>query len=116
MTHGAIYDALDRSLRELAEKNVPRDLAAAVGPHPSDLPFAGKVVVLAGHWAQTLPIVPNGTRSNITSACLFRRPFWRDVNVHRLTENFRLRGGAEVATYARFLDGNVTFCSLGLET
>ena len=70
----------------------------------NDLPFGGKVVVLAGHWAQTLPVVPRGARAHVTAACLFRQPFWAHVQVRRLEENFRLRGDGSVAAYAQLLD------------
>jgi hypothetical protein len=77
---------------------------ARVQTHPADLPFGGKVVVLAGHWAQTLPVVPRGARAHVTAACLFRQPFWAHVQVRRLEENFRLRGDGSVAAYAQLLD------------
>ena len=87
---------------------VPRDGAdaplARVQTHPADLPFGGKVVVLAGHWAQTLPVVPRGRRAHVTAACLFRQSFWQHVHVHRLEHNFRLQGGGRTAAYAALLD------------
>ena len=108
MSHGKVYAALDNTLREIAAAKVPRygsdGTLARARVHPADMPFGGKVVVLAGHWAQTLPVVPRGARAHVTAACLFRQPFWAHVQVHRLEENFRLRGDGRVAAYASLLD------------
>ena len=108
MSHGKVYAALDNTLQEIAAAKVPRygsdGTLARARVHPADMPFGGKVVVLAGHWAQTLPVVPRGARAHVTAACLFRQPFWAHVQVHRLEENFRLRGDGRVAAYASLLD------------
>ena len=108
MSHKAVFEALDNSLRSFAR---PRS-DGGFGPeidltqpsHPSWEVFGGKTVVLAGHWAQTLPIVPRGGRAGTAHACAFNAPFWGHCQVWRLTENFRLRGADGAAQHAAFLD------------
>lgn len=112
MSHVDVACAMDRDLREIA---LPKSRGGhgrefnesdmMYRRHPSQLPFGGKVVVWAGHWAQTLPIVPGGTRADTREACLFRRYFWGSVQQHRLTKNFRLGSDPSVDWYATFLRG-----------
>eukprot|EP01048_Picozoa_sp_COSAG05_P017720 COSAG05_NODE_2467_length_3028_cov_4.291909_1_plen_93_part_10 len=93
MSHKAIFEALDTSLREMARSVEDGGLGPAWNPMsctaaPYCRPFGGKTVVLAGHWAQCLPVVARGSRADITAACVFNAAFWPDVSVFRLTENF----------------------------
>ena len=46
MGHKHIYEAVDRSLREV---------------QGVDAPFGGLCVVFTGDWRQTLPVIPNGS-------------------------------------------------------
>ena len=120
MAHGKVAHAWDVSLREMAKPTSeggwgpPRDVDGLVRCrlHPSDMPFAGKVVVWAGHWAQTLPIVQRGGRGEIRGACLDRQFFWKDVHQLPLTHNFRLGAGGPAGHYAvwlgRVADGSTT--------
>jgi len=106
MSHKNVFTALDATLREIAKPESEGGMGPPVVPgrsHPSWTPFAGKTVVLAGHWAQTLPIVPRGDRAAITYACMFNAQFWGEVSVWSLTENFRLRGAGGAADHARLL-------------
>ena len=76
MSHKHNYEALDRSLRDLMGV---------------DAPFGGKVVVFGGDFRQVLPVVPRGTRSDITAASLSKASFWGTVCVKRLSVNMRVK-------------------------
>lgn len=82
MAHKHTLEVLDRLLRELM-----RDTPYA------DLPFGGKVVVLAGDYRQLLPVVPRGTRGNIVAATHLHSYLWRHgrgVHRLRLSQNMRV--------------------------
>jgi ATP-dependent DNA helicase PIF1 len=55
----------------------------------SELPFGGKVMVFGGDFRQVLPIVPRGTRAQLTDATLLRSYIWKDVQKICLTRNMR---------------------------
>ena len=57
----------------------------------SDLPFAGKTVVLGGDFRQTLPIVPKGTGSQQVAASIRMSPLWDHFETLLLTDNMRAR-------------------------
>ena len=54
MAHRHLLEALDRTLRDLMD---------------SDLPFGGKVIVLGGDFRQILPVVKRGSHVQIVAAC-----------------------------------------------
>ena len=84
MAHRHLLETLDRSLRDLMQNN---------------LPFGGKVIVLAGDYRQTLPIVPRGNRGQIVGATHPRsQSLWRHFRVFFLRDNMRviMAGGDEV--------------------
>jgi len=76
MSHKLNYEAVDRSLRDLMGV---------------DEPFGGKVVVFGGDFRQILPVVPRGTRAQITAASLSQSSLWNLVRVMRLTINMRVQ-------------------------
>ena len=76
MNHRYLLEALDRSLRDLT--NNP------------DQPFGGKVIVLAGDFRQVLPIIKNGSRTQIVGASIKRSPLWQHFKTFSLTENMRV--------------------------
>jgi ATP-dependent DNA helicase PIF1 len=75
MMHRHIYEALDRTLRDIM--NVQQ-------------PFGGKTIVLGGDFRQTLPIVPRGNQASITNATLKKSHLWNRLTQLELTENMRL--------------------------
>ena len=112
MSHADIACAMDRDLREIAIPKSRGGLGREYDEgdlmhktHPSLRPYGGKIIIWAGHWAQTLPIVPGGTRGDTTNACLYRRNFWKDVQQHKLTKNFRIGSDPSIDWYAKFLMG-----------
>jgi ATP-dependent DNA helicase PIF1 len=44
-----------------------------------ELPFGGNVMMFGGDFRQVLPVVPLGTRAQITNATLLRSYIWKDV-------------------------------------
>ena len=76
MTDQKAFGAVERTLRDLTGCN---------------LPFGGKVFVMAGDFRQVLPVVPRGNRASIVAACVKRHELWRHVRVLRLTTNMRVQ-------------------------
>ena len=98
MGHKHMYEAIDRSLRELT--NIDR-------------PFGNKIVVFSGDWRQCLPVIPNGSEGQIVDACLKFSYLWKSVQVFHLTENMRIKisGSKEAEMFSNFLlsigDGSI---------
>ncbi|XP_010683587.1 uncharacterized protein LOC104898232 [Beta vulgaris subsp. vulgaris] len=74
MTHRYHFEAVDRSLKDLME---------------NDLPFGGKIIVFGGDFRQVLPVVRNGTRAQMIDASFVKSLIWRHVNILHLRENMR---------------------------
>ncbi|KAL0381197.1 UNVERIFIED_CONTAM: hypothetical protein Sangu_0184000 [Sesamum angustifolium] len=53
------------------------------------LPFGGKVMILGGDFRQVLPIIINGTKSQIIKASIVESSLWSSVKVLNLSENMR---------------------------
>ena len=75
MLHRHIYEALDRSLKEIMGNNEP---------------FGGITTVFAGDWRQCLPIVKRGSRGEVVHACLKSSNLWQLTKVTNLTRNMRV--------------------------
>lgn len=82
MTNKQCFEALDRSLR---------DIMSQVNNEAANRPFGGKVVVLSGDPKQILPVIENGSKSQIISASIVRSYLWNHVTKIHLTENMRLQ-------------------------
>ena len=76
MSHRYQMEALDRTLRDLT--NI-------------DLPFGGKIMVLSGDFRQCLPVLPQATRAEVVDAALNRSPLWQFFKVMHLSENMRVK-------------------------
>jgi hypothetical protein len=74
MTKRQAVEALDRSLRDIMGCGKP---------------FDGKVMLFGGDFGQVLPMVPHGTRAQITYATLLRPYIWESVQRIRLAQNMR---------------------------
>ncbi|XP_076924090.1 ATP-dependent DNA helicase RRM3-like [Bidens hawaiensis] len=75
MVHKHGFEALDRSLKDIFQ---------------SELPFGGKVIVFGGDFRQILHVVPGGSRQQIVNASLSSSYIWRHCKVLKLTKNLRL--------------------------
>ena len=90
MGHKFIYEAIDRSLKNLLK---------------SDKPFGGLVTVFAGDWRQTLPIVRRGSNAQIISATLKFSYLWKKIRKYHLTTNMRVQatGSSDCNDFSQFL-------------
>lgn len=75
MAHNKSLEALDRTLKDLRGN---RNL------------FGGVLIILAGDFRQTLPVIPRATPADELNACLKTSQLWRFVKTIRLTTNMRV--------------------------
>ena len=90
MAHKTAYEAIDRTLRDITG---------------TDKPMGGIPTLLCGDFRQILPVVKNGTRSNIVNASLKKSHLWQHVTVKHLTTNMRahLSGNEQAAAFSDLL-------------
>ncbi|KAG2203527.1 hypothetical protein INT46_011432 [Mucor plumbeus] len=77
-----IFEALDRSLK---------DIAKFVDPRLENVPFGGRLLVFGDDFRQILPVVPKGSRSQIVNQCINRSYLWSHVQILRLRTNMRVQ-------------------------
>jgi len=77
MSHKRSLEALERTLREL-RKNFNSSF------------FGGVIIILAGDFRQTLPVIPRSTPADELDACLKQSTLWSRVEKLRLTINMRV--------------------------
>ena len=77
MLHKHAYEAIDRTLRDILQKE--------------EVPFGGVPVLLTGDFRQILPVVRQGSRYQTMQASLQRSKLWRNVRVIHLTINMRIQ-------------------------
>ena len=75
MTNKLVFEALDRTLRDLTGK---------------DQPMGGMCMLLCGDFRQILPVIQGGTRGNIVDSCLKKSFLWEHVVVKHLHTNMRV--------------------------
>jgi len=74
MTYKLTFEVVDRTLRDLTNRNEP---------------FGGIVFVMSGDFHQVLPVIPRGSRADIVSASIKSSYLWEFVEVFCLSENMR---------------------------
>jgi len=74
MTNKLAFEAVDRTLCDLIDRNEP---------------FGGIVFVMSGDFRQVLPIIPRGSFADIVSASIKNSYLWESVEVFRLSKNMR---------------------------
>ena len=84
MTKRQCVETLDRSLQDIME---------------CALPFGGKVMVFGGDFRQVLPVVPCGTRAQVTDATLQRSYLWDKIRKIRLSQNMRAQSDPWFSEY-----------------
>ena len=73
MAHQHLIEALDTRLQDITN---------------NDNAFGGKIIVFAGDFQQTLPIVKHGSRAQIVNACLKRSHIWNaNIEIHHFIVN-----------------------------
>ncbi|XP_037928760.1 ATP-dependent DNA helicase PIF1-like [Teleopsis dalmanni] len=75
MAHKYSLEALNRTLKDL---------------NANDRLFGGALILLAGDFRQTLPVIPRSTYADEVNACLKSSILWRNVHILRLTEIMRV--------------------------
>ena len=85
MLHRRVFQAIDKSLRDLTK---------------SDEAFGGITVVVSGDFRQCLPVVRHGTATTTVNATLKMSPLWQHFRKYSLTKNVRLEIGSEAAEWA----------------
>ena len=88
MSHKHVYEAMDRSIREVTE---------------NDQPFGGITNVFAGDWRQCLPVIKRGSRGDVINACLKRSYLWETMRVTHLTRNMRVELKGQSAEFSDLL-------------
>jgi len=78
------FEAFDRSLRDIMSNH---------DECLKNKPFGGKVIVLGGDLRQILPVIENGTRTQIINASIIKSYLWQYCQVFKLTINMRLQNG-----------------------
>src|SRR5579871_6610697 len=69
-----------------------------------DVLFGGVPVILGGDFAQTLPIVPRGSRADTVTACLQRSFIWQKLRFLKLRINMRVRNGTHDQDFIQWID------------
>ena len=88
MTKRECFEALDRTFQDL------RDCSR---------PFGGLTMILGGDFLQILPVVPNGSRTDIVNACLRKSYLWNNIQILKLRTNMRLQHSPKDASFSRWL-------------
>jgi ATP-dependent DNA helicase PIF1 len=99
MTRRQAVECLDRSLQDIMN---------------CSLPFGGKVMVFGGDFRQVLPVVPRGTRAQVTDASLQRSYLWDNIRKIRLTRNMRAQTDPWFSSYLLRI-GNGTEETIGID-
>ncbi|XP_076954787.1 ATP-dependent DNA helicase pfh1-like [Bidens hawaiensis] len=86
MIHKHAFEALDRTLKDIIKDG---------NRNNCQHPFGGKVIVFCGDFRKILPLVQNGSRSDIVNASLSSSHIWTQCKVLRLTKNMRLTVGCQ---------------------
>ncbi|GBN54360.1 hypothetical protein AVEN_88818-1 [Araneus ventricosus] len=77
------------SWEEISINRTPQDLRAN-----KDL-LGGLIVVLAGNFRQTLPVIPRGTMADEIKACLKSSYLWKQVKIMKLKRNIRIQNNCQ---------------------
>lgn len=83
MTSKYCFEALDKTLRDIMGDQ-----------HGESLIFGGKTMIFGGDFRQILPVIPQGTRSDIVHATINASYIWDHCQVLTLTKNMRLQSGS----------------------
>jgi hypothetical protein len=75
MTNKLAFEMVDRTLRDLTDRNEP---------------FGGIVFVMSGDFCQVLPVIPRGSHADIDSTSIKNSYLWEFIEVFRLLENMRV--------------------------
>ena len=77
MMDSYMLKALDRSLKDIMDEQ--------------NIPFGGKILILAGDFRQCLPVIKHCDREGIVQRCINSTDLWSTFSIKRLTINMRVR-------------------------
>jgi len=91
MMHRHVFESVDRIVRHIMDRPL--------------VPFGGKIVVFGGDFRQVLPVVVQGSQSQIEGACLkMSSTIWPKVKTLKLTRNMRVKvDGSNDFSFVDFL-------------
>ena len=81
MTHRHIFEAIDRTFRDIRSK---------VNADASSISFGGMTMLLGGDFRQVLPVVPKKGREDIVGSSIIKSSLWDNCTVFDLVENMRI--------------------------
>ena len=81
MLNKALLEAMDRTLRDILMQ--------------PDLPFGGKIVILAGDFKQCLPVIPGASRAGIVKQAVNKSYLWQHFQILELTRNMRVHASGD---------------------
>jgi hypothetical protein len=90
MTNKLAFEAVDRTLHDLTDRNKP---------------FGGIVFVMSGDFRQVLLVIPSGSHADIVFASIKNSYLWESTEVFRLSKN--MQAGDAVVVHPDL--GNCTF-------
>ncbi|KAK1389588.1 hypothetical protein POM88_017766 [Heracleum sosnowskyi] len=82
MTNKYCFEALDKTLRDILSTRYENSRSR---------PFGGMTVVFGGDFRQILPVIPQGSQSDIIDASLNSSYLWPYFEIYELKQNMRLR-------------------------
>ena len=82
-----MLEAMDRTMRDIMSK--------------PNLPFGGKILILAGDFRQCLPVVPGANRAAIVEHSINKSHLWTCFKLLQLSKNMRVQasGDPELVTF-----------------
>ena len=60
-------------------------------------------MIFGGDFQQILPVVPNGSHTNIVNVCLRKSYLWADMHILKLQINMKLQNSPEDTSFANWL-------------
>nr|XP_017245434.1 PREDICTED: ATP-dependent DNA helicase PIF1-like [Daucus carota subsp. sativus] len=76
----------------------------SVDPERAKLPFGGITVLLGGDFRQILPVITEGERAEIVSACITRSRLWSICKIFLLTRNMRIKEGSSANSIDKMVE------------
>lgn len=89
MNHKHIFEAVDRSFRDIMRLKDPSNL---------EKPFGGKTVLLGGDFRQILPVLPKKGRADIVMSSISKSYLWKQCKVFKLDQNMRIEANVPPVT------------------
>lgn len=97
MQHKYCFEAVNRTLNDICGF--------------TDSEYFGQIpILLGGDFAQILPVIPKGNRTQTVEACIQKSHIWRGIQVLNLNQNMRVQSGFNNSEFVSWL-GNLSYNS-----